>query len=191
MYLYSAKTNGFYPIAERGLYENSGTWPLDGVEITYEQRAALYGKQVVADINGYPIEYVIPVTLDGLKAAKIAETNSKAQTLADQLTAGYPDFERATWRDQQVEALAWNADNTKLTPYIDALALQRGIDRVTYLQKTVAKVQTYQDKAQKLVGQRQKYVDQITAIVVGPAPGYADEASAKAALDAIVINYVL
>lgn len=129
--------------------------------------------------------------LQQARIAKLDEANSKAQALADQLTAGYPEFERATWRDQKVEALAWDADNTKPTPYIDALALQRGIDRVLYLQKTVAKVTTYQDTAQKLVGQRQKYVDQITAITVGPAPGYPDEASAKAALDAIVINYVL
>ena len=118
-------------------------------------------------------------TLDQVKATKIAEANHKAQAIADQLTAGYPEFEKTTWPDQQAEALAWDADNTKPTPYIDGLALQRGIDRVTYLQKTVAKVNAYRDAAQKLVGQRQKYVDQVNA------------AATREAVEAIQIAYSL
>jgi hypothetical protein len=97
------------------------------------------------------------------KARKIAEINAMASGLAGQLTAGYPDFEKTTWPDQQAEALAWAADHDVLTPYIDALALERGIARELYLQKTVQKVQLYRGAAQKLVGQRQKYVDQVNA----------------------------
>lgn len=176
---YSKTTGNFYPISID--YPN---FPADVIQVDQADYEAAMNRPADStfsfDASGVLTITAAPApTLDQLKAAKIAEANSTAQILADQLTAGYPDFERATWRDQQVEALAWNADNTKPTPYIDALALQRGIDRVTYLQKTVTKVTSYQASAQKLVGQRQKYVDQINAVTTA------------AALDAIVINYVL
>ena len=102
-------------------------------------------------------------SLDDMKRVKLAKLNQLSQAIADQLTAGYPEFEKLTWDDQRREAMAWQADNTVATTYIDALAANREIDRVDYLKRTVAKITAFTAAAQKLVGQRQKYEDQIKA----------------------------
>lgn len=102
-----------------------------------------------------------PIDLTALAARKLAEVNTAATTVANTLTAGYPEFEKLTWADQKREALAWVADNTVATPYLDTLAAFRGISRQEYIEKTVSKVQLFQIASAKLVGQRQYYEDQI------------------------------
>lgn len=141
--------------------------PGDVVEITKEYHIQLMdaqsaGSEIRPGIDGKPIAIAPPApTLDELKAAKLKELNDYCQSLANSLTAGYPDFEKLTWEDQRRECKAWQADNTSPTPYIDTLAVQRGIDRVDYLNRTIAKVDAFTNAAQKLVGQRQRYEDQI------------------------------
>ena len=103
------------------------------------------------------------VLLSDAKFSKLAQINTEADKAAAQLTAGYPVFEMQTWPAQQAEVLAWAADDTVTTPRIDAMAAYRGIDRVAYLQKTLAKVQAFQRASDYLVGTRQKYSDQVTA----------------------------
>lgn len=105
----------------------------------------------------------LTVTLEEVKAAKEAEINSKAEKMATVLTAGYPEFEMKTWPQQESESLSWQADNAALTPMIDIMAQQRGIDRVLYLQKTITKVTMFRQACSKLVGQRQKYADMLAA----------------------------
>ncbi len=102
-------------------------------------------------------------SLADLKAAKLVNVNRNFQAMADYLTAGYPPAEKETWSDQKIEAMAWDANNAIATPYIDALAAYRGIDRDIYLAKTRDKVVAYSGAAQRLVGTRQKYADQVTA----------------------------
>lgn len=102
-------------------------------------------------------------SLADLRSAKILVLNAKCQAIADQITSAYPDFEKLTWEDQRREATAWQANSAVPTPYIDSLAAIRGIDRVDYLNRTLAKIDVFTNAAQKLVGQRQKYEDQIKA----------------------------
>ena len=130
-----------------------------------------------------------PASLGEQKAAALARINQQSQTIADALTAGYPEFEKLTWEDQRREAHAWEADNTTATPYIDALAAERGIDRADYLARTLAKTKAFATAAQKLVGQRQKFEDQIKAIKV--EAGELDEEAAKARLAAIAFEFNL
>jgi hypothetical protein len=99
--------------------------------------------------------------LERAKVVKLVLVNQAFNRAAEALTAGYPAAEIDTWHDQKIEALAWHANNSVATPYIDALASYRGIPRLLYLEKTVAKVLAFTEKAQRLVGTRQKYADQI------------------------------
>jgi hypothetical protein len=101
--------------------------------------------------------------IDTARKAEIAELNIESQKTADQLTAEYPEFDKQTWPDQQREALAWSADNAAQTPRLDAIAAYREIDRLVLLQKTLAKVLSFQSASDYLVGVRQKYEDQIKA----------------------------
>lgn len=110
-----------------------------------------------------PLPPGVPPTLEHLRVAKINEIKLEAEWTAAQLTEGYPDFEMKTWPAQEAEALAWDADNTVPTPRIDAMAGYRGMDRVEYLQRTLAKVLYFQKVSDYLVGTRQKYVDQAKA----------------------------
>ncbi|MGV3927065.1 tail fiber assembly protein, partial [Citrobacter freundii] len=60
MYIYDAKTNGFYPVLLKESYELAGTWPKAGVEVTEEEYKALMdgqstGKVVSADSEGKPV----------------------------------------------------------------------------------------------------------------------------------------
>ncbi len=137
-----------------------------------------------------PPEVAAPtIPLNTLKAQKLDALNKQAQSIADLLTAGYPEFEKLTWETQRRESLAWSQDDTVPTPYIDVLALERGIDRVDYLQRTVAKTTAYEATAQKLVGQRQKFEDQIKAVMV--QDGEHNETAAKEQLAAIVFTFSL
>ncbi|TCS37497.1 hypothetical protein EDC30_104301 [Paucimonas lemoignei] len=104
-----------------------------------------------------------PPALEQMRMQAIRSLNERCQAIADHLTASYPDFEKLTWEDQRREAVAWQADSAAPTPYIDGLAVLRGIDRVEYLTRTLAKITSFASAAQRLVGLRQKYEDQFRA----------------------------
>lgn len=74
--LYSKTTGGFYPEFMRPDYEAAGSWPVDAVEITAEQHAALLqgqsaGKVIGADANGNPVLQARPPPL--FAQARLAE----------------------------------------------------------------------------------------------------------------------
>lgn len=183
--LFSKSKNAFYAPEFRAEYEAAGNWPDDLREVSGDVYAALMAAQsngaaIQSDASGNPVAIEPPaLTIDQLKAAKTAEINDAASKCAAQLTAGYPDFELQTWEIQRAESLAWNANQTAPTPTIDAMANARGIDRLTYLQKTLAKVQYFQVASAYLVGTRQKYADQAAA------------AKTQASLDKVVPVFTL
>lgn len=102
-------------------------------------------------------------TLDEQKQRKLDSINAAFEVTAAALTAGYPAAETLTWPDQKTEVVAWLADNDALTPYIDALATAREIDRLDYINKTLTKVSMFRAASAALVGKRQKLADQIQA----------------------------
>ncbi|ENC40795.1 tail fiber assembly protein, partial [Escherichia coli] len=64
MYVWSAKANGFFPIAEKEKFEASGMWPDDGVIVSEEEHKKLFmdippGKQIGTQ-NGKPALIDIP-----------------------------------------------------------------------------------------------------------------------------------
>lgn len=159
---FSSSAGSFYPYTE-----NYTKLPDDIQEVSLED----YEKAMTRP-PGYTFKFVdgalvltppAPPSLEALKSAALAALNAQAQAIADAMTAGYPEFEKLTWEDQRREALAWHADNQAPTPYIDALAAMRGIPREDYLIRTVGKTTAFAAAAQRLVGQRQKYEDQIKA----------------------------
>ena len=104
-----------------------------------------------------------PRSLAQVKTAQTGIINTAFEAAAQALTAGYPPTERATWFMQQSEVLAWGADNTKPTPYLDGIAQARGIDPATMRQKTLDNVRLFMAASQFLIGTRQALRDQIAA----------------------------
>lgn len=119
-------------------------------------------------------EWVLDITL--AKAAKLAEINRAFEAAAAPLTAGYPPSEKVTWPIQETEVLAWQKSSLALTPYINALAVARGIARADFLERTLAKVQALRAASAVLVGTRQKYEDRVHA---------AEQLGDVAAIDAV------
>jgi hypothetical protein len=76
---------GFYPFSEKPLYDKSGSWPKNAVEMTPEEKATYYmqpppdGKQL-GSANGRPAWFDIPVTLDEVQASKKAELEQAFQS---------------------------------------------------------------------------------------------------------------
>ncbi|HBC5417253.1 tail fiber assembly protein [Citrobacter freundii] len=103
-YVYSAKTNAFYPYLLQEIYEQSGTWPEDGAEISDNVAREFMakpptGKQRVVGSDGLPAWGDIPPpTVEELAAAatkKIATLRAEADAviapLKDASDDGYID----------------------------------------------------------------------------------------------------
>lgn len=99
------------------------------------------------------------VTSDQLRTTLTAEYERRMQAIA----AGYPPSERESWPVQTNEAYALLADSTAQTPWIDAAASARGLDRLELAQRIVAKDAQYRVISGTLSGVRQRIEDQIDA----------------------------
>ena len=99
------------------------------------------------------------VSSDQLRTALTAEYERRMVVIA----AGYPPSERESWPVQTSEAYALLADDTASTPWIDAAASARGLDRLELAQRIVAKDAQYRVISGTLSGVRQRIEDQIDA----------------------------
>ena len=105
------------------------------------------------------------------KAAKIKElADNLRQELAlayearmSVIAAASPPSERESWPVQTEEAKTLLADPTAPTPWIDAAATARGVDRLELAQRIVAKDAQYRVISGTLSGVRQRIEDQIDA----------------------------
>ena len=79
------------------------------------------------------------------------------------IASGYPPSERESWPVQTSEAHALLADPAASTPWIDAAATARGIDRLELANRIAAKDAQYRVFSGTLSGVRQRIEDQIDA----------------------------
>lgn len=99
------------------------------------------------------------VSAHALRLALTAEYEQRMQAIA----AGYPPSERESWPAQTQESKALLADANAATPWIDAAATARNIDRIELAQRIVAKDAMYRVISGTLSGVRQRIEDQIDA----------------------------
>lgn len=95
----------------------------------------------------------------GLRVALAAEYRRRIQVIA----SGYPLSERESWPVQTEEAMALEANPAAATPWIDAAALARGLDRAVLAKRILAKDAKYRQIHGELTGTRQRIEDQIDA----------------------------
>ena len=117
------------------------------------------GSGWAAGLLSTPEPQPLQVSSDQLRAALTTEYERRMQAIA----AGYPPSERESWPVQTSEAYALLADATAPTPWIDAAAAARGLDRVELAQRIVAKDAQYRVYSGTLSGVRQRIEDQIDA----------------------------
>ena len=94
-----------------------------------------------------------------LKIEKLNEINALYQQAIATLTPTYPDDERLTFDKQEQEARAWLADNSTPTPFVDALAAGRQMDKSELIGRIIAKADAFAIASGLLTGQRQRYED--------------------------------
>lgn len=99
-------------------------------------------------------------------SSAITRNNEGYEAAIASMTAGYPPSEISTWEVQRQEAAAWTADNQAPTPWVDAAAAARQLDRVDYLQRTMAKASAFAQASAYLTGLRQRYEGMIKATEV-------------------------
>ena len=111
---------------------------------------------------------IVPLTdqeikkdLDTKKAAAIQLNNQAYQNAIRFMTQEYPEAEIATWERQREEVLAWELNKNASTPWIDIAAMARGLGRIDYLERTLAKVNKFAIISAYLTGRRQGIDDAI------------------------------
>lgn len=104
-----------------------------------------------------------PRNLATTKEMQIALIDEAFEVAAQTTTAGYPPTERSTWSIQQSEVLAWGQNPLSPTPFLDGIALARGIGVIEMRQKTLDNVNQFLAKSQRLIGKRQRLRDRIDA----------------------------
>lgn len=102
---------------------------------------------------------VLGPELAELKATKLAEINTAYQQAIAEMTPGYPDDERLTFDKQEAEARAWMADSSASTPFVDALAAGRQMNKAELVGRIIAKADAFTLASGSLTGQRQRYED--------------------------------
>lgn len=117
------------------------------------------------------VDGVLALPPRDLRAALASEYERRMQVIA----SGYPPSERESWPVQTSEARALLADEQAATPWIDAAAIARGIDRVELASRIVAKDEAYRLIHGALTGARQRIEDAIDAA--------GEDADALAAID--------
>lgn len=103
------------------------------------------------------------LTLEQTKVLRASQINDAAQSEADAVAGHYPLFERETWRDQEAEALAWQADNQAPTPTLDIIALERDITVAALVPLVLDNAAAFRAMAAQLAGKRQRLRDEIIA----------------------------
>lgn len=102
-------------------------------------------------------------SLKDTKDEKLVEINALYQQAIATLTPTYPDDERLTFDKQEQEARSWLADNSTSTPFIDALASGRQMDKAELVNRIIAKADAFALASGLLTGQRQRYEDLLDA----------------------------
>ena len=101
------------------------------------------------------------LTLDELKAEKLAQINADCQAALAALTPTYPEKELFTFERQEREARALLAGDSSDVAHITAIASGRGIPVEELARKIVAKADAFSLASGLLIGQRQKWEDML------------------------------
>lgn len=98
-----------------------------------------------------------------LAANRQADIDDAYSAEMEALLTGYPEAEVKTFAKQEGEARAYLADPAVATPYLDAAAPARGLDKAALVGKIVAKADTLAKEVGTITGKRQALRDAIDA----------------------------
>ena len=103
------------------------------------------------------------LSLEEVKAAKLAEINAGCDAILKQAVSGYPETEQQTFYKQDAESAAYLENPETETPFLTILAAARGIDLETMVTKVRAKTDAFSRLSAFICGQRQAMEDELDA----------------------------
>ena len=89
----------------------------------------------------------------------IAGLEATIQAEIKNLVKDYPQFEIDTFSTQEKEANEYMKDNSASTPFIDNLCLNRGIDKVSMINKILSNATILKQMTAPIIGAYQKIVE--------------------------------
>ncbi|WP_263082146.1 hypothetical protein [Endozoicomonas sp. Mp262] len=95
------------------------------------------------------------------KSAKLETLKAACDAELENIYSLYPAHEADTWFKQEQEARAFLANSSVVTPFLDALAASRGIDKDTVARAIVHKAEAFSVYAAQVIGRKQAIEDQI------------------------------
>lgn len=105
-----------------------------------------------------------PPTVAAQSAALLQAVNGVYQNRMAAIADGYPLHERESWPVQLEEAKALQADPEATTPWLDACAGARGLDKAELATRVLAKDAAYRLISGTLSGIRQRHEDAIAQL---------------------------
>lgn len=122
-------------------------------------------------VDGAIVKLPFPApTLAELKKSKLAEINADFNKATEPITSGIPDIELKSWQKQEDEARAYIANNSSITPLIDALALSRSVNKAELVSRIIAKADLFAGISGTLIGRRQALEDELNALPESATP---------------------
>lgn len=102
----------------------------------------------------------ISITFRELTSAELLpyalkDINKEYEDAVRNLTIDTPDSEKQTWLKQESEAREWLKDNSAVTPLIDAICANRGVEKEYLVNKIIEKSDAYAVAIGRLTGTRQ------------------------------------
>lgn len=163
MYFYSRQTKGFYI---KGFHTEI---PTDAVSISEKNylelmQAQAGGLSIDVDEDGLPLLSPVSLGLDVIKLQLVVRVNTIYQNRMAAIADGYPLHERESWPVQLEEAHALQADPEAATPWLDACAAARGLDKTELARRVLEKDAAYRVISGNLSGIRQRHEDAIALL---------------------------
>jgi hypothetical protein len=109
-----------------------------------------------------------PRSAQQMKAAALARIDRAYEAAIEAIITDYPGSEVASWPQQEAEARAWLTDARASTPWIDAAAAGRDVDKAALIDRIITKASMFVPAHGQLTGKRQKLRDEIIALGDNP-----------------------
>ena len=103
------------------------------------------------------------IPIDDLATQALSRINSGYQAEMGKILNDYPHAETLTFDKQEREARQWQADNSMATPYIDAMLVERPLDKAELVGRILTKADAFTMASGMATGKRQRLEDEVKA----------------------------
>ena len=103
-------------------------------------------------------------TPEDVKASALVAINAASEKAIAAIQSGYPASEVLSWPKQEAEARSYIANPSSPTPFLDALAKARGIDKAELARRVILKADAFAEYSGAVIGKRQGLEDVLNAL---------------------------